>query len=125
VSSPSSISLGKRILVSFGISWFAAVSLGIVYGARGVGRYSLADLWVMGVIQVATIVSSAIAIFLTPLIAWALRRYGVIKWILALWVLMVVWVLAMFALCQNGSLVLQSAVLLTIGGLVGIRFIAR
>jgi len=111
--------------VSFGISWLAAVSLGIIYGARVVGRVSISDLWVMGVIQVATIVSSVIAVFLTPLIAWGLGSYAVIKWILFLWLLMVVWVLAIFVVTHNGPLVLDGALLFSIGGLVGIRFIAN
>jgi hypothetical protein len=125
MNTPSCIPIGKRILLSFGISWLAAVSLGIIYGARVVGRISIADLWVMGVIQIATIVSSVIALVLTPLIAWILRSYAVIKWIAVLWLLMVLWILAIIGLSQNGALALDSAVLLTVGGLVGIRFITN
>jgi len=125
MNAPSSIPLAKRILVSFGISWLAAVSLGIIYGVRVVGRISIADLWIMGVIPIATIISSVIAVFLTPLIAWILRSYAVIKWIAVLWLLMVLWVLAIIGLSQNGPLALDSAVLLTVGGLVGIRFMTN
>jgi hypothetical protein len=124
MSTPSSIPLGKRILVSFGISWLAAVSLGIIYGARVVGRVSIADLWVMGVIQIATIVSTVIAIFLTPLTAWVLQSYSSIKWIFCLWLLLIIWVFAAYAASLFG-LIIVGALLLSIGGLVGIRFIAR
>jgi hypothetical protein len=123
MSTPGSIPLGKRILVSFGISWLAAVSLGIIYGARVVGKGSIADLWVMGIIQIATIVSTVIAIFLTPLTAWVLESYASIKWIFCLWSLLIVWIFAAFAAGLYG-LIIDGALLLSIGGLVGIRFIA-
>jgi hypothetical protein len=124
MSTPSSIPLGKRIFASFGISWLAAVSLGIIYGARVVGRVSISDLWVMGVIQIATIVSTVIAIFLTPLTAWVLQSYASIKWIFCLWLLLIIWIFAAFAARLYG-LIIDGALLLSIGGLVGIRFIAR
>jgi len=79
MNSPSSIPLAKRLFLAFGISWFGAVSLGLVYGARVIGTVSVAQLWVMAVIQVAVIISSIIAIFVTPLTAWVLQGCGVIN----------------------------------------------
>ena len=125
MNTPSAIPLGKRIFLSFVISWLAALSLGIVYGARVIGTVDLAKLWVMTVIQVAAIISSVIAVFLTPLIVWGLRSYGVIKWILLLWLLMIAWVLMIFALTHSGGLVLIGGLLLSVGGLVSIRFIGN
>jgi hypothetical protein len=124
MNTPSSIPLGKRILISFGISWLASVSLGIIYGARVAGTVSRADLWVMGVIQIATIVSTVIAILLTPLTAWALQSYASIKWIFCLWLLLIIWIFVAFAASLYG-LIIDGALLLSIGGLVGIRFIVR
>jgi hypothetical protein len=71
MTTPSAIPVGKRIVLSFLISWVAAVSLGIIFGARAVGVASPAQLWVMLVVQVATIVASVVALFLTPLVAWS------------------------------------------------------
>ena len=78
----------------------------------------------MAVIQVATIVSTVIAIFLTPLTAWALQSYASIKWFFCLWLLLVVWIFVAFAASLYG-LIIVGALLLSIGGLVGIRFIVR
>jgi hypothetical protein len=124
MNAPSGIPLGRRIFISFVISWFASVSLGIIYGARVVNRASFADLWVMGVVQVAAIISSVIALLLTPLVAWGLRSYSVIKWFLLLWLLMVAWVVTIIAVTHNGAFVLDGALLLTIGGLIGIKVMA-
>ncbi|MGA2603394.1 MAG: hypothetical protein ABSG14_04125 [Verrucomicrobiia bacterium] len=115
------IPTAKRIALALGISWLASVSLGLVYGARVVGTVSVPQLWVMGVIQVATIISTVIGIFLTPLIAWVLRSYGVIKWIVLLWLLSVIWVLTIFTLTHSGGIALEGALLLTLVGLIVIR----
>jgi hypothetical protein len=77
----------------------------------------------MAIIPVATIVSSVIAIFLTPLTAWALQSYASIKWIFCLWLLLIIWIFAAFAASLYG-LIIVGALLLSIGGLVGIRFMA-
>jgi hypothetical protein len=121
MSTTSSIPLGKRVFLSFGIAWLAAVSLGNIYGARAVGRVNPSDLWIMGVIQIATTFSSIIAVFLTPLIAWVLRSYAAIKWILLLWLIAVIWVLVMAPIVQNLWSVVASVLILTLAGLTGIR----
>jgi hypothetical protein len=78
----------------------------------------------MGVIQIATMFSSIIAVFLTPLIAWVLRSYATIKWILLLWLIAVIWVLVRAPIFQNLWSVVASVLILSVAGLTGIRSMA-
>jgi hypothetical protein len=60
----------------------------------------------------------------TPLTAWALQSYASIKWIFCLWLLLIIWIFVAFAVRLYG-LIIVGALLLTISGLVGIRFVGR
>jgi hypothetical protein len=116
------IALAKSILLAFAVSWFGAVSLGNIYGAI-VGRtVNIADLWIMAIIPIATIVSSIIAIFMTPLTLWAMHGYASIKWFFGLWLLLIICMFLGFAARLYG-LIIPGLLILSIGGLVGIRYI--
>lgn len=125
MASRTPIPLAKRILLSLAISWFMAVSCGILFGACAAGTASVADLWVMAVIPVATLFSSIVALALTPLVAWGFRSYAVVWWLVVLWLVMIGWILAAFALTHNGPVVILGALLLTVAGLFGVRFVGN
>jgi len=61
----------KRILISLAITWVAATTLGIILGARVLGTASITNLWGAGVVQMAAMLCTGTALFLTPLTAWA------------------------------------------------------
>jgi hypothetical protein len=125
MASRALIPVAKRILLSLAISWFMAVSCGILFGACAVGTTSIVELWVMAVIPVATVFSSIVALALTPLVAWGFRSYAVVWWLVVLWLVMVGWILAGFALTHNGPVVILGALLLTVVGLFGVRFMGN
>ena len=124
-NTPNSISPFKRVLASFAISCVAAVSLGIIYGSRVVGTCFVTDLWVMAVLPVATIISSVVAVVLTPLVAWGLRNFSVIKWVALLWFTDVAWILGIFAVTHSDRLALDGAIFLSVAGLAAIGFRTR
>jgi len=115
----------KRILISLAITWVAATTLGIILGARVLGTASITNLWGAGVVQMAAMLCTGTALFLTPLTAWALKSYASIKWIFCLWLLLALWLLATPALIQSGQFIICGAFLLAVGGLIGIRLLAR
>jgi hypothetical protein len=110
----------KSLLLSLAVSWFGAVSLGNIYGAIGGHTVNIADLWIM--VPLATIVSSIIAIFMTPITLWAMRGYASIKWLFGLWILLIICMFLGFAARLYG-LIIPGLLILSIGGLVGIRYI--
>jgi hypothetical protein len=119
----NSITLSKHIFFGFLISWLSAVSIGIIFSARIIGTNSITDLWTMAVIQVAVIFSSIVSVLFTPLVIWRFRSYGVIKLICLLWLAIVFWILILFPVTHSDGIVLGGALLLSIAGLVGIRFL--
>ena len=79
----------------------------------------------MGVIQIAGLFSAAAAILLTPLVAWAVRNYRSMKWVFCLWVLLLIWLLVVQRVTQNDSVSIFGALVLCVGGLIGIRLAAH
>ena len=82
------MSLLNRILLAAAMSWTFSVTLGLLFAAVVLGRFSLTNLLLPGVVPVALIVSTAASIILTPITVWALRTgaknlyvYGPILWI--------------------------------------------
>ena len=125
VTTTSVIPLAKRILVSFGVAWLCATSLGLIHAVQVMGSRSVRELWVMGVIQIAGLFSAAAAILLTPLVAWAVRNYRSMKWVFCLWVLLLIWLLVVQRVTQNDSVSIFGALVLCVGGLIGIRLAAH
>ncbi len=90
----TSMSMVKRILLAAALSWVYSVTLGLVFAATLLGRLSLEPLALPGVIPVALLGSSIVAVAIAPLSMWALRAGARNLWTYgpALWV-----VLAAFA----------------------------
>jgi hypothetical protein len=65
--------LSNRILLAAGLSWFSAVTLGLLFAACASGRFSFSTLRLPGVIPVALIISSIVAVLMLPIAFWSLR----------------------------------------------------
>ena len=82
-------SMLTRILLAAGTSWMYSVTLGLLYAACASGHFDLRTLWLPGVIPVAMLFSTVVAIGITPIAVWSLRTgkknlyiYGPILWII-------------------------------------------
>jgi len=81
--------MSNRILLAAIVSWCGSVALGLLFAACTSGRFSPGVLRLPGVIPVALLISTAAAILMTPILAWALRSgprnvglYGPILWLI-------------------------------------------
>ena len=116
----------KRILLGAAISWGYSTTLALLFAARASGSFSLSTLLLPGVIPVALITSTVVAIGLTPIAAWSVRTgvrnvclYGPILWVLlAAYLVLVVPEIG----AASGQLGL---IVLSIVGLVILGFIPR
>lgn len=77
-----------RLLLGVALSWLYAVTLGLLFAACASGTFSLTTLLLPGVVPVALLISTVIAILIAPLAVWALktgtknlRVYGPILWV--------------------------------------------
>ena len=114
----------KHIAKCLGVSWLAAASLGLLYGACIVRSASIVTLWRTGVVQVSFILSTAMAILLiTPLAVWALPRGYKPKWIVPLWLLLAVF--CMIVTLHSAVFGLYGTLSLAIVGLFGIGYLAQ
>ena len=84
----STMSMSNRIFLAAALSWIYSVTLGFLFAACTSGRFSLSTLRLPGVVPVALVVSTVIAIIITPIAVWSVRtgtknlyRYGPILWI--------------------------------------------
>lgn len=92
------MNLWIRVLLAMAISWVCSASLGLLLAVALSDNYSPKTLLLPGVIPVALIGSTIVAIAMTPLAIWSLRAgarnlwfYGPILWIvLAGYVLFVI-----------------------------------
>lgn len=92
------MSMWNRVLLAAAMSWSYAVTLGLLFAACASGRLSFSTLRLPGVIPVVLVVSTVIAIIMTPIAVWSVRTgtknlciYGPILWItLAAYILLVV-----------------------------------
>jgi hypothetical protein len=99
------------------------VTLGLLFAACASGRFSFSTLWLPGVVPVALITSTIIALLMTPIAAWSVRTgtknlclYGPILWIvLASWLVAVV--------PRNVAYGEYSVLILALVGLVFLGFI--
>ncbi len=87
-----------KIFLGAAMSWVASVALGLLFATMASGRFRLETLQLPGVIQVALVDSTAVALVVTPFAVWSLRTgvrnffaYGTVLWIiLALYDLLVI-----------------------------------
>lgn len=94
----STMSMWNRVLLAAAISWGYAVTLGLLFAACASGRFSFSTLRLPGVIPVALVISTVVAIIMTPFAVWSVRTgtknlciYGPILWIvLAAYILLVI-----------------------------------
>src|SRR5437588_10219302 len=77
----------NRVLLAAGLSWVYSVTLGLLFAASTSGRLSFSTLRLPGVVPVALITSTIIALVMTPIAAWSVRTgtrnlclYGTILW---------------------------------------------
>jgi len=109
----------KYVMKCAAVSWAAAITLGLAFGASVMHSVSLAHLWVTLVIQVSLIISSVVAVLVTPVTAWAFG--GRISWVklVGLWLVLLVYVSAVAYF--NGPAAFAGSVLLALTGLFVIR----
>lgn len=81
----------KQIIIGACVTWCSTTVLGLFYAACTSGRISLATLRLPGVVPVALLISTGIAVLLTPLVVWSMRpggnsliSYGAVLFILLL-----------------------------------------
>jgi hypothetical protein len=113
----------NRVMLAAGLSWAYSVTLGLVFAACASGRLSLSTLKLPGVVPVALITSTVIALVMTPIAAWSVRTgarnlclYGPI-----LWVLLAAWLVAVVP--SNPAYGEYSVLILGLVGLVILGFI--
>jgi hypothetical protein len=121
--SQTHISIPKRVFVAFGICWLAALLLSVIYGVRlrVVGHASLESLWYLGIVAFVVLRCLVLAALTTPLVAWTLRSYAVLKWHLVLFAGLVVWTLSVKPM-PGARFLIFGGLLLSYIGLVVIRF---
>jgi hypothetical protein len=81
------MNLWSRILAAAVTSWTCSVALGLLFAVAVSGNYSPSVLLLPGVVPVALIGSTVVAIAITPVAIWSLRTgtrnlwlYGPILW---------------------------------------------
>jgi drug/metabolite transporter (DMT)-like permease len=113
----------KRIIQRAGITWAAAATLGLLYGACAIDRASIKTLWETGVVQMSLIFSTSAALLITPLAVWALKPPNSMKKVFGLWLLLVAYILLVTPWSARWGL--YGALLLCAAGLVSIRLFAH
>lgn len=63
----------RRILVAACVAWFSATFLAVLFATGTPGDLSIHTLLLPGVMPVAVMCSTMIAVFMTPLVYWDLR----------------------------------------------------
>jgi hypothetical protein len=92
------VSVVNRVLLAAAISWSYSVSLGLLIASCASGRFYLSTIRLPGVLPVALVISTVIAIAITPIAVWSVRTgtknlciYGPILWIvLAAYIVVVI-----------------------------------
>lgn len=116
----------NRIFLAAGLSWFSAATLGLLFAACASGRFSLSTLRLPGVVPVALIVSSIVAVLMLPFAFWSLRTgtKNVFTFAPLLWIVLAAYILV--AIPRTGQLgpyglLVLSAIGLFLLGLVPAR----
>jgi len=92
------LNMWNRMLLAVAISEGSALTLGLLFAACASGRFSLSTLRLPGVVPVALVVSTVVAIMMTPIAMWSVRTgirnlciYGPMLWmVLAAYILLVI-----------------------------------
>lgn len=115
----------KQIIVGASVSWCGATLLALFYAACTSGRFSLDTLRLPGVIPIALLYSTGIAVLMTPLVMWAFKSGGshLILYGSALFVLLLTYVFLIAP--TSASYGLLGSVFLGLVGLVAIGFLSR
>lgn len=115
----------KQIIVGAAVSWCGVFLLGLFYAAGTSGRFSLDTLRLPGIIPVAILYSTVIAVLLTPLVMWAFKSGGsnLILYGSGLFVLLLTYILIVTPISASYGLV--GSVFLGVVGLVTIGFLSR
>lgn len=78
----------NRIMLAAALSWSYSLTQGLLFAVCASGRWSFSTLRLPGVVPVALIVSTAVAVVITPLAVWSVRTgvknlyiYAPILWI--------------------------------------------
>ena len=116
------MSILSRILLAATISWGYSATLGLLFAAAS-GSFSFSTLRLPGVVPVALITSTVIAMVMTPVAAWSVRTgtrnlflYGPI-----LWIVLAAWLVAVVP--RNPAYGEYSVLILALVGLVFLGFI--
>jgi hypothetical protein len=115
----------KQIILGASVTWCGATLLGLLYAACTSGRISFDTLRLPGVIPVALLISTGIAVLVTPLFVWSFRSggSGLFFYGAALFVLLLIYIAIVAPI--NPFLGLYGSVLLGVASLVIIGFLPR
>lgn len=115
----------KQILLGAAVAWCGATLFALLYAACTSGRLSFDTLRLPGVVPVALLISTGIALLMTPLVVWAFKSgdKSLLAYGAALFVLLVIYMIVVAP--TNPEFGLYGSVLLGIAGLVIIGFIHR
>jgi hypothetical protein len=123
----------RNILTVAGITWFYSVLLGLFFAGCLSGSLSMRsiveNLRLPGVVPIAVLGSTFVAVFLTPLVIWAFRRNLNLKDLMSygggLFFLLLIYIAIVVPTTNNRILILYGPVLLAIIGILVIGFIHR
>jgi hypothetical protein len=115
----------KQIIVWACVAWCVSAVLGLLFAAATSGRISIDALRPPGVVPVAMLISTGIAVLMTPLVVWAFKsgQKSLIAYGAALFALLVIYMIVVAPTYPGFGL--YGSVLLAIAGLVIIGFIPR
>lgn len=115
----------KQILLGASFAWSSATLLALLYASCVSGRLSLDTLRLPGVVPVALLISTGIALLMVPLVMWAFKSGEkiLIAYGAALFLLLVIYMVVVTP--TNPAFGLYGSVLLAIAGLAIIGFIHR
>ena len=113
----------KHVIRCAAASWVMAASLGLIFAGAVMHTASIRDLWIACAIQVSLILSTAAAVLIAPLTAWALRGAMPVTSLVALWFVLVVYVLLVAP--HSGPLALIGSLAMSVIGLISIGLLKR
>jgi hypothetical protein len=118
-----SLAMLKHYFLSLGFSLFCSVSLGLLFASCASGKISFDTLTLPAVVPVVFIISSVLAILISPLTAWAFRHMHFIPAGILIWLALAfyLWLVAP----RDGGLGLCGVIILAILGLVSLGIITR